>query len=137
MSIDTWLSRLTPKARTVVEKLLTKTVKGETDVQNRIRIALSYDPRVILWRNHTGSIKDQHGRFHRFGLCPGSSDLVGILTTPTHGGRFFALEIKCGRGRLTKEQERWLEMIRGRGGVAMVAYSVAEAIEGVEKEAAK
>ena len=58
----------------------------------------------------------------RYGLAPGSADLVGLLN-----GRFFALEVKTPTGRLRPEQKLWMELVRRAGGFAAVARSVDEA----------
>ena len=49
----------------------------ETDIQQLIRIEASKHG-FRLWCNHVGGREDGEGRFHKFGLCKGSSDLIGI-----------------------------------------------------------
>lgn len=104
----------------------------ELAVQNAIRIEHGSGP-ARLWRNNTGALKDAAGRLVRYGLCPGSSDLIGlrsITITPDMVGKtvgvFVAIEVKD-RGRLTPEQERFIAMVQQAGGLAGVARSPEDA----------
>lgn len=63
------------------------------------------------------------------GLCVGSSDLIGW----TSDGRFLAIEVKTAKGRTAQEQVLFISAVRHAGGVAFVARSVEEALEGLEK----
>lgn len=88
---------------------------------------------VRLWRNNTGALEDKTGRVVRYGLCKGSSDLIGFCTvTVTEdmiGQRlavFVALEVKD-KGRLTTEQAQFLDVVRQAGGIAAEVRSVADA----------
>ena len=51
----------------------------ELAIQNAIRLEHGSGP-ARLWRNNTGALKDATGRLVRYGLCPGSSDLIGLRT---------------------------------------------------------
>ena len=89
-----------------------------------------------LWRNNTGAIKDETGRLVRFGLCKGSSDIIGITPitiTPEMIGKrvgvFTAIEVKKPKGMPTDEQVNFIERVRGLGGFAGVARSVEDALE--------
>lgn len=104
----------------------------EAKVQNTIRLALGRGL-VKLWRNNTGALKDQQGRMVTFGLCKGSSDLIGYRTvtiSPEMVGRqlavFVAIEVKD-RGRPTPEQLAYVDVVRKAGGLAGVARSIEEA----------
>jgi hypothetical protein len=88
-----------------------------------------------LWRNNTGAIKDTDGRLVRFGLCTGSSDLIGIrpvtITADMVGRRFgifTAIEVKTPKGKPTEEQINFIQRVRELGGIAGVARSVDEAL---------
>jgi hypothetical protein len=103
----------------------------EAKVQNTIRLALGRGL-VRLFRNNTGALKDQSGRMVTFGLCKGSSDLIGwrtITVTPDMVGRqlavFAAIEVKD-KGRATPEQLAFIEVVRKAGGLAGVARSIEE-----------
>ena len=95
----------------------------EQDIQRLIMLALS-EAGCLIWRNNTGVLKNAAGIPIRFGLCVGSSDLIGIAP----GGRFLAVEIKTPKGKATPEQLRFIEAVRARGGIAGIARSPAEAL---------
>ncbi len=106
---------------------------SEQELQQRIRLELGSGP-VRLWRNNVGALRDQRGRLVSYGLCPGSSDLIGLRrlrVAPEHLGQelavFCALEIKSQRGRPSGEQQRFLAQVGAMGGLAGVIRSLAEA----------
>ena len=106
---------------------------SEHEIQQRIRLACGHGP-VRLWRNNTGALVDQQGRFVRFGLCKGSSDLIGLRSleiTPEMVGQrlaqFVALEIKTAHGALRPQQRAFLQLVQQLGGVAAVCRSVEQA----------
>lgn len=105
----------------------------EQQTQQAIRLQLSRGP-VRLWRNNTGTLYDRQGRPVTFGLCKGSSDLIGFRTItigPEHLGQqlavFAAIEVKSATGRTTPEQRSFVELVQGVGGMAGVARSVSDA----------
>ena len=111
---------------------------SEHEIQQRIRLACGRGP-VRLWRNNSGALIDQQGRLVRFGLCKGSSDLIGLRTleiTPGLVGQrlaqFVALEIKGARGVVSPEQRAFLALVEQLGGLAAICRSV-EAAEQVLK----
>lgn len=101
-------------------------------------------PNLRIWRNNTGQswtgnqiiriavagsfpvnpgdvvIRKAHPL--RFGL-PGSADIFGVIQP---AGRFVAIEVKSSGGKASAEQERFLKMVNGMGGLAFVAHSVEE-----------
>lgn len=95
----------------------------ESDIMRACMLALS-EAGCLIWRQNVGTLKNAAGIPIKFGLCVGSSDLIGL--TPT--GRFLAVEIKTSKGRATTEQLRFIEAVRARGGVAGIARSPAEAL---------
>ena len=108
----------------------------ETDLQQRIRLALGLLPDVRLWRNNSGKLPDPRtGRWVQFGVAsPGGSDLIGyrsITITPDMVGQrvavFTAIEIKTATGRATPAQKHFIEHIAKAGGIAAIVRSVAEA----------
>ena len=106
---------------------------SEQRIQQEIRLALGSGP-VRLWRNNTGCLKDQQGRSVRFGLCKGSSDLIGLRSItigPEHVGQtlavFAAVEVKAQAGRITPDQQAFIDAVAGMGGLAGVARSVEDA----------
>ena len=87
-----------------------------------------------LWRNNTGALRDARGQLVRYGLCPGSSDLIGypsVVITPDMVGQrlavFAAVEVKD-RGRPTEQQAAFINLVQQAGGLAGVARSVADAL---------
>ncbi len=100
----------------------------ESDIQRQILEYLRYDRRVALyWRQNTGAAryeKDGKERFIRFGT-PGISDILGVL----HGGRFFAIEVKMPKRKLTEIQANFINNVRLAGGVAFVATCVEDVQE--------
>ena len=105
---------------------------NEALIQNQIRLALGKD-NVRLFRNNTGALMDQNGRLVTFGLCKGSSDLIGFKTitiTPEMVGAelavFTAIEVKD-KGHATKYQKNFIDVVKKAGGIAGVAKNVSEA----------
>jgi len=113
--------------------------ESEANIQRRIQLALS-EAGCTVWRNETarawvgkyvGKTKEGHvilanARQLSFGLCTGSSDLIGIK--PPHG-QFIAPEVKRPKdGRTTKEQRTFIEAVNTAGGIAGVCRSVDEAL---------
>lgn len=107
-------------------------VSNEAYVQNKIRLAVGSGD-VRLFRNNTGALLDMKGRLVKFGLCKGSSDLIGfksITITPDMVGSkiavFSAIEVKD-KGKATVEQTNFINVIKKAGGFAGVANSVKDA----------
>ena len=103
---------------------MASTSPSEHEIQQRIRLACGRGA-VRLWRNNTGALVDQQGRFVRFGLCKGSSDLIGlrsVVVTPEMVGQrlaqFVALEVKTAQGVVSPEQRPLLRLVQQLGGVA-------------------
>jgi len=96
---------------------------SEANTQRLIMVALS-EAGCLIWRNNCGVLKNEAGIPIRFGLCVGSSDLIGI----TPDGRFLAVEIKTKTGRVRPEQQQFIDAIRRKGGIAGIARSVDDAI---------
>ena len=109
----------------------------ETDLQQRVRLALGLRPDLKLFRNNCGSLPDPRtGRPVQFGLARGSADLIGwrtVTVTPEMVGQriaiFTSIEVKTPTGRLTPAQSAWLGAVHGAGGIAGVARSVRDAEE--------
>jgi hypothetical protein len=80
-----------------------------------------------VWRNNTGATRLSYtnkagqvqNRVLRAGLR-GSSDIIGL----TKKGQFLAVECKVGRNKPTEIQNLFLEHVRVRGGIAVVAYDI-------------
>ena len=122
----------------------------ETDLQDEIRIELqkAYQ-KLRTFRNNTGeawqgkSYKTTKGHLVienpqrvKYGLKKGSSDVIGIMPvviTPEMVGKtigvFMALEVKTKNGKLSTEQQDFLENIAKLGGISGEVRSVEDAIK--------
>lgn len=107
---------------------------SEQQIQQHIRLTCSTGA-TRLFRNNTGTLRDQHGRPVSFGLAKGSADLIGwrtVTITPEMVGQqvavFTSIEVKTATGRLTPEQRQWLAAVETAGGIAGVARSVEDAL---------
>lgn len=74
---------------------------------------------ILCWRNNSG----RRARV-QFGLGTGSADIIGILSD----GRFFALEAKLPKGKLTGEQVAWGNAVLRANGFWAVIHSPEAAI---------
>lgn len=85
---------------------------NESNLTKRILLAL---PKIVrVFRNHVGAIKDEKGTWHKFGLMPGSADLVGyakVKITKNMVGKtipvFTSLEVKTDKGKQHEAQLKW------------------------------
>jgi len=106
---------------------------SETNLVKKIQIAFSrLGARVF--RNNIGMLEDKRGMKVRYGLCTGSSDLIGwtpvVITQAMVGSRvavFTSVEAKSDKGKLRPEQMAWLTVIEAAGGIAMLVRSESEA----------
>jgi hypothetical protein len=119
----------------------------ESQIQAEILRELGSRTDVRLFRNNCGvgwsgqlvsriggRVTLANARPIRYGLTPGSADLIGwqhITVTADMVGRklavFTSIEVKGPAGRLTPEQDNWRRVVKYNGGAAGVARSVAEA----------
>ena len=118
-------------------------MNAETRLQQEIMLALSQSG-CVVWRNNTGqawlgkvihqagdqvTLTDAHKM--PFGLCVGSSDIIGISPK----GIFMGVEIKMPKrpgkqaGRVSKEQSDFIKGVIAAGGIAGIARSVNDALE--------
>ena len=107
---------------------------NETDIVKEIQVGLGKLRSVRLFRNNVGLYRNPNGQVVRFGLCTGSSDLVGWTTvkiTPQMIGRdvaiFTCCEVKKPKEKPTPEQEAFISVVQSAGGIAFVAHSLDEA----------
>ena len=84
------------------------------------------------------ALLDERPRFTRFGLCEGSSDIVGIVESRharvvegdacrARFGTFLALEVKRPGKKPTVVQQLFLDLVNRRGGIGRCVHSVDEA----------
>ena len=100
----------------------------ETELMLRILDALQRSGTGLYWRNNTGSLKDERGRWVKFGLGLGSPDIVGILAP---SGRFVGVEVKRPGEHPTPEQRAWHRAATNAGALIAVVHSVEEALAAV------
>lgn len=86
-------------------------------------------------RNNCGVAVYPDGARVRYGLCPGSSDLIGwvpVTVTPEMVGQrvavFLAIETKTADGRRTAKQRNFIRAVRDAGGRAGFATTPEEAV---------
>jgi len=93
---------------------------SEANLMRDIQVALSAAGHRVF-RNNIGLCQTTEGTYIRYGVCnPGGSDLIGW----TKDGKFLAVEVKYGRGRLTQHQENFLSAVSSAGGVGICARSI-------------
>ena len=105
---------------------------SEAGVQSAIRLALGSAPGVRMFRNNCGMYQDpKSGNWVRYGLLPGSGDLIGwrsVVITPDMVGttiaQFVSVEVKTPKGVVKPDQRLWAENVRKAGGIAVIARSV-------------
>lgn len=115
--------------------------------ESEILLALGSDPDTRLFGNEvgmgwSGRLLNRDGgrvllgnaRAVRYGLAPGSADLIGIrrvVITPDMVGQsigvFLSIECKKGTGRAGENQVPWRDMIRRFGGRAGLAWDADQA----------
>lgn len=86
----------------------------ETDILQLVRLRAS-QLGATVWRNNVGKLQDRNGRWVTYGLCVGSSDIIGIFN-----GRFVAIECKIPGKHPTPEQAAFLSAVNKAGGIAAV-----------------
>ena len=85
---------------------------------------------AVLLRNNVGVLQDKRGHYLRYGLGTGSADLIGW-----YKGRFLAVECKIGTGKLTPEQENFLDQVNLAGGIGICARCVQDVVDKLSKTA--
>lgn len=100
----------------------------EKAIENAILTYLNYLPRCFAWKNNnTGVFDPRTGKFrankNKF-IHKGVPDIIGC-----YHGRLLLIEVKKKGGKLTKEQQLFLERNAKLGAIAGVARSVDEARE--------
>lgn len=114
----------------------------ENKIQNDIQLQCNSSS-CKLWRNNIGVCfqAPKHLRHLatdtvRYGLCNGSSDLIGYTVTeitPEMVGQqvavFTAIEVKNLKGKASDLQHNFIEQVKRDGGRAGIARSVTEAKE--------
>jgi len=105
----------------------------EQNIQAMIMMSESEDGNIVF-RNNTGQLQDKNGRPVKFGLCVGSSDVIGMMpvtiTQEMVGKKvavFLAEEVKTAKGRTTAKQDAFIAAVNNAGGCAGVVRSSEDA----------
>lgn len=96
----------------------------ETHLVKQIVNYLNYRGHLVQ-RTNSGAIRfnDHAGKNHFLRLASaGTSDITGC----SKDGKFIAIECKIRPNKPTPLQEAYLEEIRKRGGIAVVAYDLSD-----------
>jgi hypothetical protein len=100
----------------------------------RNNIGVGHQGRVLS--RTSGQVVLGGARQVRYGLFPGSGDLIGwksVVITPEMVGQRFAqfasVETKAERGAVREDQETWIRAVRSAGGLAGIARSVQDAVD--------
>ncbi len=98
----------------------------ETELLKRIMVDLGADDNLRVFRNNVGALQDVTGRTVKYGLAPGSADLV-VIVAPW--GRAVFLEVKTDRvGSKQRESQKNFEFVmRSLGAVYEVVRSIDDA----------
>lgn len=115
----------------------------ETTVLQKIRLQVGGRPDVRIFRNNCGVAVYPDGSTVPYGLCPGSSDLIGwrsVIMRPEMVGKrlaiFVAIEVKAPGARTApnrlEKQTDFLAAVRLAGGLAGFAIDSTEALDIVE-----
>ena len=116
------------------------------NIRSQILAEANKNPNVKLWPNSVGLgyvgevvkeykigidnyIHIKNPRRVKYGLAPGSADLIGFKIEEIAGvkiPRFLAIEIKSRKDRLRDKQSNFRKMILRLGGIAGLARSLAD-----------
>jgi hypothetical protein len=82
---------------------------------------------LLYWRVSNGpSLYSKNNKTHfRRSPIAGFPDLAGL----TPDGQFWALELKTAKGRVSPDQERWIENIKKSKGIAEVARNPSDVLK--------
>lgn len=107
---------------------------SERDIQAEIWEAMGKFS--VMFRNNVGKLETKDGRWVKFGLVEGSSDLIGWTPVEItqdmvgqHLAVFTAIECKTKRGKPTDTQQYFIARVQADGGYAGVARSVEDALK--------
>ena len=112
-------------------------VVSEKRIEQDIMLSVSKQGGAIF-KNAVGLVQQRDGSTLRYGLCKGSSDLIGIqpvtITADMVGktvGVFIAIEVKKDRHgyKATDGQTQFIDMVKKKGGLAGVVYSPEDALQ--------
>jgi hypothetical protein len=93
-------------------------MKKQTETElTRAIMAMLHGCGIFCWKHWQGG-------FNRH--LAGIPDIIGIWN-----GTFIGIEVKSGNNKLTQKQQQWIDRINREGGLAFVARSVDDVIDGL------
>lgn len=96
----------------------------EHAIQNAIRIALADS--CVIFRINVGSAYMQSGNYFKTGVPKGFPDLFGYRKKD---GKAVFIEVKTEKGRVSKEQMRFIEKMLADGAIAGICRSTEDALK--------
>jgi len=97
----------------------------ETSIESVILKYLNILPNTFAWKNESVGIYDEkrgtYRKKRREHSINGVSDILGI-----RNGRLLAIEVKTNTGKVSNDQQLFIDRILREGGIAGVARSVAD-----------
>lgn len=87
--------------------------------------------KFYCWRNNTGMIFSEYKGKKRawYAGMKGSSDIIGVAPN----GKFIGIEVKGKGNKPSLSQQMFLAEVTKRGGYALVAYSLEDVVDFIEK----
>lgn len=105
---------------------------SERVIQTDILLALSQRPNAHVWRQNVLSARRRNGDGSLGAVVrsgpPGTADILGVVE-----GLPVAIEVKSESGRQSPAQRSWGRAFTAAGGLYVVARSVDEAVEAVDR----
>lgn len=95
----------------------------EKDIQSSI-IEYLERRRIFCWKEHSGGMPMDGGKFMMPIGMKGKCDILGVLP----GGRFLGIEVKRPSGKVSPYQEEFIQNVNLAGGLAFVAHSIDDVI---------
>lgn len=105
--------------------------KEHQELVDNILFAIGSLPNFRVWPRQVGTGRALNNYKHviSYGI-PGEADIQGIIKPH---GKFLAIEVKTGKGKLSVKQKKWKDMILKYGGVHIEARSVDQVLTELKK----
>lgn len=113
------------RAKTTTIGKRDKSLPQEKETQKAILEWLKAN-RIFSWRNNTQGriVQTKAGAIMSGSFSKGSADILGCLPN----GRFLAIEVKSPGGKISAEQQNFIDSVRRNGGVGLIVTTVDEVI---------
>lgn len=99
-----------------------------TERQLQAIIFAQVGAKLLIWRQHAGKVRLWTGAWIAH-APPGAADIIGVLPD----GRHLEIEVKSEHGRQSETQKNWQRAIEQRGGLYVLARSVADVWSAIER----